>query len=179
MSNKKSLVFLAESALIAALYLVLTVFTRFFGIADGAIQFRLSEALTILPVFTPAAIPGLTLGCFLSSLGSPYGLADTLCGTLATLFAALVTYFLRRVTIAKVPLPSFFAPVFFNGVMVGALLALMNETGRLVPSAFRWITFAAGAGTVAFGELVVCFGLGIPFYWMLKKANRNGRIFRS
>lgn len=178
MTNRKSLGFLAESALIAALYLVLTVFTRFFGIADGAIQFRLSEALTILPVFTPAAIPGLTLGCFLASLGSPFGIADMLCGSLATLLAAVVTWLLRKITVAGLPVLSFFAPVFFNGVIVGALITLMTETGQIVPDAFRWTVFLSSAATVALGELVVCYGLGIPFYWMLKKADRGGHLFR-
>ena len=87
---------LVESAMIAAIYLVLTFASRLLGIADGAVQFRLSEALpTVLPVFTPAAIPGLTIGCLFANLGSPFGIADIISGTLATLFAALLTRWCR------------------------------------------------------------------------------------
>ena len=66
--NRKHILFLAQSALIAALYTVLTVIVGSFGLASGVIQVRISEALCILPMFTPAAIPGLTLGCLLSNL---------------------------------------------------------------------------------------------------------------
>ena len=67
MKNKKVL-FLAQGAIIAALYVALTHAANALGLANGVIQVRLSEALTILPVFTPAAIPGLTIGCLISNL---------------------------------------------------------------------------------------------------------------
>ena len=84
-----SVLFMAQAAVIAALYTVLTLVAIAMNLAFGAVQFRFSEALTILPVFTPAAIPGLTLGCVLSNLCSSYGVADIVFGSLATLLAAL------------------------------------------------------------------------------------------
>ena len=78
-----SVLFLAQAAVIAALYTVLTLVAVAMNLAFGPVQFRFSEALTILPVFTPAAIPGLTLGCVLSNLWSSFGLADIIFGSLA------------------------------------------------------------------------------------------------
>ena len=76
--------FLAQGAVIAALYAVLTYLAAAMNLAYGPVQFRFSEALTVLPVFTPAAIPGLALGCFLSNLASPLGIVDWVFGTAAT-----------------------------------------------------------------------------------------------
>ncbi len=73
MSTSKKVRFLALSAVIAALYAVLTYVAAALNLAYGAVQFRFSEALTVLPVFTPAAIPGLTVGCLIANLGSPLG----------------------------------------------------------------------------------------------------------
>ncbi|MEE1026034.1 MAG: QueT transporter family protein, partial [Acutalibacteraceae bacterium] len=73
--------FLVLGGLIAAFYAVATYISAAMGLAYGGIQFRISEALTILPVFTPAAIPGLIIGCFIGNLGSPFGMVDVLLGT--------------------------------------------------------------------------------------------------
>ncbi len=91
--NQNKVTFIAYGAVIAALYVVLTL--PFASIAYGVIQFRIAEALTILPFFTPAAIPGLTIGCFLSNLlgGS---VIDAVFGSLATLIGAVLSYALRR-----------------------------------------------------------------------------------
>ena len=78
--------------LIAALYAIATYLSAAMGLAYGGIQFRISEALTILPIFTPAAIPGLIVGCFIGNLGSPFGMVDILLGTFATAFAAVCSY---------------------------------------------------------------------------------------
>lgn len=91
-----SVLFLAQAAVIAALYTVLTLVAVAMNLAFGPVQFRFSEALTILPVFTPAAIPGLTLGCVLSNLWSSFGLADIIFGSLATLLAALCSFWVYR-----------------------------------------------------------------------------------
>ena len=88
MSTSKKVRFLALGAVIAALYAVLTYVAAAMNVAYGAVQFRFSEALTVLPVFTPAAIPGLTLGCLIANLGSPLGVVDWVFGTGATLIAA-------------------------------------------------------------------------------------------
>ncbi|MCM1124540.1 MAG: QueT transporter family protein, partial [Eubacterium sp.] len=84
--------FLAQAAMIAALYIVLTFIANAFGLANHAVQVRFSEALTVLPYFTPAAIPGLYIGCFLSNILTGCALPDILFGSLATLLGALGTY---------------------------------------------------------------------------------------
>lgn len=90
MNKKTSKVrFLALSAVIAALYAVLTYAAAAMNLAFGAVQFRFSEALTVLPAFTPAAIPGLAVGCLISNLASPLGVVDWVFGTLATLLAGI------------------------------------------------------------------------------------------
>ena len=95
MRNKKVL-FLTQAAVIAAIYVVLTIFISAFNLASGAIQVRISEALTILPFFTPAAIPGLAIGCLLSNLLTGAAVYDVVFGSLATLLGAVGTYLLRK-----------------------------------------------------------------------------------
>lgn len=92
--NPNKVTFLAYGAVIAALYVVLTL--PFASFAFGAIQFRFAEALTILPFFTPAAVPGVTIGCFLANLLAGAPLLDVVFGSLATLIGALLSYRLRR-----------------------------------------------------------------------------------
>ena len=94
--NNKKVLFLTHAAMIAALYVVLTFISNAFGLASGAIQVRLSEALIILPVFTPAAIPGLYIGCLLSNLLCGGCLLDILLGSLATLIGALGARAMRK-----------------------------------------------------------------------------------
>ena len=93
---KKNALFITRAAVIAALYVVLTLFISAFNLASGAIQVRISEALTILPVFTPAAIPGVAIGCLLSNIITGCALPDIIFGTLATLIGAIGTYLLRK-----------------------------------------------------------------------------------
>lgn len=95
MRNKKVL-FAVQAAMIAALYVVLTYITNLLGLASGTIQVRFSEALCILPVFTPAAIPGLFIGCLISNLITGGIIWDIIFGSIATLLGALGTYFLRK-----------------------------------------------------------------------------------
>lgn len=90
------LALLTQGALIAALYTALTYLANALGLANGAVQVRFSEALTILPVFTPAAVPGLFVGCLLSNLLTGAAIWDILFGSLATLLGAIGTYLLRR-----------------------------------------------------------------------------------
>lgn len=145
---------LCLSALVAAVYAALTLL--FQPISFGATQFRISEALTLLPALFPQAVPGLTLGCFLANLLGGYGPWDMLVGTLATLAAALLTRRLRRrVWLAALP------PVVCNALMVGAMLACV------LPAPF-WAT----ALSVGLGEAVVVYLLGVP----LTKGLRAARI---
>ena len=147
---------LVQGAVIAAMYAALTYAANAVNLAYGNVQFRFSEALTVLAAFTPAAIPGLTIGCFLSNLGSPYGVVDIVCGTLATLLASLCAYALRKVRVKKIPLLSMFFPVLFNGLIVGAEIALF------LPEGFTFYGFLINALWVALGELVVCYVGGVP-----------------
>ena len=95
MRNKKVL-FITQAAMIAAIYVVLTYFVSAFNLASGTIQVRLSEAMTVLPYFTPAAIPGLWIGCLLANLLTGCGIYDIVFGSLATLIGAIFTYLLRK-----------------------------------------------------------------------------------
>ena len=97
MSNSKKVRFMAVSAVIAAMYAGLTYLAAAVNLAYGPVQFRFSEALTVLPAFTPAAVPGLALGCFIANLTSPFGAVDWVFGTLASFVAAVGTLALSRV----------------------------------------------------------------------------------
>ena len=97
MSQKKDKInYIITSAIIAACYVALTFISNLFGLAYGPIQLRISEVLTILPVFTSAAIPGLSIGCFISNFAS-FNILDIFFGTFATLAAAILTYMLRNI----------------------------------------------------------------------------------
>lgn len=160
MSKSKSYIKkLVFASLISAFYAGLTYLSGFFGLGYGDIQFRVSEVLTVLPVFSPFSIVGLTVGCFISNIGS-FNPLDLFFGTGATLIAAVFTYLLRNVKIKKIPFFSFLSPVIINGIIVGIELAVLTDIE---------ISFAVMALSVAFGEAVVCFGLGIPFYFFLNK----------
>ncbi len=150
---------ITTAAIIAAVYISLTFASSAIGLGYGQIQLRLSEAMCVLAAFTPAAIPGLTLGCAIANLASPLGLVDIICGSLATLLAAVCTYALRNVKFKGiawlVPLPS----VVFNALIVGAEL-----TALIDPSQASLAVFAANAFWVAAGQFIACYVIGIPLY---------------
>ena len=95
-TTSRNILSIVQAAMIAALYIVLTALAAGFDLASGAIQVRFSEVLTILPFFTPAAIPGVTIGCLLANILTGSALPDIIFGTLATLLGALGTYALRK-----------------------------------------------------------------------------------
>ena len=141
--NKKVL-YLVHGAVIAALYVVLTMLANALGLANYAIQVRFSEALTILPVFTPAAIPGLFIGCLIANLITGSAIYDVVFGSLITLAAAVVTRLLRnRKFIYTVP------PVLFNALGVPAILILAYGVGTAYP--FLVLTVGAGEAISVFG----------------------------
>ncbi len=148
--------FLVTAALIGALYAVLTL--AILPLAFGTVQFRVSEALTVLPMFTPAAIPGLTVGCFIANLMSGYGIPDQVFGTLATLLASLGSYLLRRHK-WLVPLP----PVLFNAVFVGSLIYVASPNEGAL-----WFNML----TIGLGELGACYVLGMPLIFLFEKHPR-------
>lgn len=127
--TRAALIRLAQAGLIAALYTVCTVLIQ--PAAYGTVQFRVSEALTILPVFTPAAIPGLAVGCLVSNLfglmtgANAAGAWDLLFGSLATLLAAWLTYALRNIRLRGLPFLATWPPVLINAVVVGIEITLV------------------------------------------------------
>ena len=167
--NRKKLTHLAQGAMIAAIYAAATYLSAVFGVAYGNLQFRFSEALTVLSLFTPAAIPGLTIGCITGNLSSPFGIWDIVFGSLATLLAALTARKLRTITVKGLPLLSIIMPVIFNALIIGAEITLLMPTDEANLAAF-----AAAALEVGAGELAVCLAGGIPIYYALRKT----RIFK-
>ena len=147
---------LCLTAMIAAIYATLTLGLQ--AISFGPVQFRVSEALTLLPILFPQAIPGLTLGCLISNLFSPLGATvyDVVFGTLATLVAAILTRRIKGSVWVKA-LP----PVLANGVIVGLVLTYAYGLNTL------WLNML----TVAAGEAAVCYALGVPMIKLLEKAD--------
>ena len=139
--------FLAEAAMIAALYVVITILLAPFGF--GEIQLRVSEALTILPVFTPAAIPGLFIGCLLGNILSGAIVLDIIVGSIATLIGAFGTYMLRQ---HKLIAP--IAPILANALLVPFVLKYGYSV--LLPIPLMMLT-------VGIGEVISCgiFGIGL------------------
>ena len=136
--NRKVLL-LCQGAMIAAIYVALTVFINAFGLANGAIQIRISEALCILPIFTPAAIPGLFVGCVLSNIITGCAIYDIVFGSLATLLGAIGTYYLRK-TKFLFTLP----PVIANGVIIPLVLRFAYK----MPDAYWFLVVTVCAGEV-------------------------------
>lgn len=161
--NKKT-TYLAQGAMIAAIYAAATYLSSVFGVAFGNIQFRFSEALTILSVFTPAAVPGLTVGCVLGNLASPFGIWDIIFGSLATLLAAICARKLRKITFKGFPFLSLLMPVIFNALIVGAEITLLMPDDAADATLFLISALEVGAG-----ELAVCLLGGIPLYYAVKK----------
>lgn len=160
--------FITQAAVIAALYVALTYISSAMGLAYNSVQFRLSEILTVLPVFTPAAIPGLTLGCFLANISSPFGIIDILCGTLATFLASIVTYAVRNITLKELPVLATIPPVLFNAVIIG--LEIWYLEGK-IPE-----IFFVSALQVAAGQAVMCIAAGLAFIRSVKKTRIFERI---
>ena len=150
--------YLAEAAVIAAIYALLTIVLA--PISYGAVQVRISEALTVLPFFTPAAVQGLFVGCIAANIMSPYGLADLIFGSAASLIGAIGSYLLR-----KKPLLVPLAPVISNGIIVGAMLYYVYEVP--LPLIVQMLY-------VALGEVVACYAIGYP---LMKYLNKYKRIF--
>lgn len=126
--TKNRINFIVTGALIAAAYAGLTFLSNVFSLAYGPVQFRVSEVLTLLPIFTPAAIPGVTVGCFIANIAS-FNAVDMIFGTAATLIAALLTYALRNITFKGLPLLAMLPPVIVNAVVIGLELAFFYLPG--------------------------------------------------
>ena len=161
--------FLAHGALIAALYVALTHAQNALlpGSATWAIQFRASEALCVLALFTPAAIPGLTIGCMLFNISFAGALPlDFLLGSLASCLAAIAMYLLRKVTIKGYPFFAMLMPALMNAFLIGWELSVYIGGG-----------FWLNALYVAIGELAVLLTLGTALYYALRSRNLDKRLF--
>ena len=161
--------FLVHGALIAAMYAALTHLQNLLipDSAMWAIQFRASEALCVLAFFTPAAIPGLALGCLVFNISSAAALPlDFLVGSLASLLAAVSMWMTRRVTVKGIPLPGFFMPALWNALLVGWELTAYIGGG-----------FWLNALYVAIGEAAVLLTLGMLLYCAMRKRHLDTRLF--
>ena len=145
---------LVTGGLIAALYVVLTVLAAQFNLASGAIQVRFSEALTIMPVFTAAAVPGLTIGCVLANLLTGCAAWDVVFGSLATLIGAVGTRLLK-----DKPLLAWIPPVLSNMAIIPIILIKVYA----VPDAWWFLVLTIGAG-----EIISCGLLGLLLWRSLK-----------
>ncbi|MBQ7541633.1 MAG: QueT transporter family protein [Clostridia bacterium] len=153
--KKSPVLSVAQAALIAAMYVALTALSNAFGLASGVIQVRISEALCILPYFTPAAIPGLFVGCLISNVLAGGVIWDVIFGSLATLIGAVFTYLLRRVKwLAPVP------PIVSNMLIIPFVLRYAYGA----PDAI-WFMMA----TVGAGELISAGILGMLLLLALEK----------
>lgn len=162
--NQNRIRFTVEGALIAAAYIGLTLISNLLNLAYGPIQLRFSEALTILPVFSAAAVPGLAIGCFFSNLLSTLGPIDMVFGTAATLAAALLSRMFRNIIFKNIPVVSILSPVAVNAIAIGVEINLF-----FLPDGASFFGFAISALTVGAGELVTCVLLGLPLYFTVKK----------
>ena len=169
MHNHNHIRRLTHGAIIAALYVVLTYLQNLIlpGSTTWAIQMRLSEALCVLAFFTPAAIPGLTLGCLLFNLSYAAALPlDIIVGSLATLLATALMWRTRKITVKGLPILGLAMPALFNAILVGWELTVYIGGGFLINAAY-----------VALGELIVLYTLGILLYATLKRRHLAGRLF--
>ncbi len=151
---------ITQSAIIASLYVVLTFAANSLGLASGAIQIRLSEALTILPFFTPAAIPGLFIGCLISNILVGGVIWDIIFGSLATLIGAIGTYYLRKHKWLT-PLP----PIISNAIIIPFVLVYAYGVTDALPYLML---------TVGIGEVISAGLLGML---LLNSLNKHKDIF--
>lgn len=142
--------FITTAAVIGALYAAITLALA--PLSYGQIQLRLSEILTVLPFYTPAAIPGLAIGCLFGNLASPLGPVDIIAGTLATLLAAFLTHLMPTRFLAPLP------PILCNAVIVGIELHVLTRAPLIATMLY-----------VGIGEAIVCMVGGYVFIFVLEK----------
>lgn len=158
-NTNKRVRYIVQASLIAALYVIITAITHIFGLDSGVIQVRISEALIALLYFTPAAIPGMFLGCFLSNFLLGGVILDVIFGSLATLLGAIVGYMLR-----KNKYLIFIPNIISNSIIVPMVLKYAYN----INDAFWYLVI-----TVGIGEIISCAILGISLLNVLKKRGTN------
>lgn len=158
MKNRSQIRYITGAAIIAAVYVVLTYITSILGLANGVIQCRLSEAMCILPVFIPAAVPGLFIGCIISNLLTGCIIVDIVFGSLATLLGAYGTLLLVKYKVKSClyPLPT----ILSNAVILPFVLKYAYGFEGSI------LYFVV---TVLLGEIISCGFLGMVLYYYLNK----------
>ncbi|CAM3009757.1 QueT transporter family protein [Hathewaya histolytica] len=155
------------AALLAAIYAALTLALSF--LSYGPVQFRIAEGLTVLPYFSPYAIYGLFIGCIASNIISPMGIPDLIFGSIATLIAAILTYYIGRSNLkykkVLAPLPS----VLINAIIIGTMLKILYV--KDMPLYLNMIY-------VGVGQLVCCYGLGLPLMSIIEKNKSLNKILK-
>lgn len=159
--KRKNTIFLVQASVIAALYVVLTFLSATLGLSSGVVQVRVSEMLTVLPIFTPAAVPGLFIGCILSNILSGCVFWDIVFGSLATLLGSIFTFVLKKYKYLS-PIP----PIISNSLIIPFVLRYAYGTPGSIPYFML---------TVGLGEIISCGILGII---LIKALEKNSRIFR-
>ena len=154
--------YIAQVGIIASLYAAVTIALA--PISYGPIQVRVSEALTVLPYVTPAAIPGLFIGCVVANVYGGLGIYDIVGGSLCTLLAAILTYLLSR---TRKPIFAPLPPVVVNALGVSLYLHFLFQLPY-------WFTVAY----IALGEIAACFVLGYPLLLILLRREKLAQIFR-
>ena len=158
-NSKNAILYLTRGSVIAALYVVLTIVSAIFGLSSGVIQLRLSEALTVLPLFLPEAVPGLYVGCLIANLITGAAPFDLLFGSLATLLGALGTRLIRHIP-RKIVWLSTLPTILSNALIIPPVLIFAYGA----TDAYWFITL-----TVAIGEALSAGALGYLLYLSLKK----------
>ncbi len=155
---KNNVSFITRAAILAALYVILTFVSNAFGLASGLIQVRISEALTVMCVFTPAGIYGVTIGCLISNILTGCLLPDVVFGTLATLIGAAGARILGRKNKYLAPLPA----IVSNSIIIPLILYYAYGLRPL------WLCLV----TVFIGETISCYALGMPLYMLVSQNKR-------
>lgn len=167
---------LCRAGIIAALYVALTY--AFMPFAFGPFQVRPAEALCILPLFFPEAIPALYVGCMLSNLASPYLVYDVLIGSLATLLAAFSSYLVGRklkTDLAKLLVGGIF-PVLFNALIIPAVIVFL--CGGAEGYSGVWVAYFTFAASLALTETVWVYALGAPLFFAVNRLQKNVRFLQ-
>lgn len=160
-----------KAAITGALYAAFTYLSAVMGLAFGPVQFRFSEALTILPIYTPSAVAGLFVGCVVSNIVSTVSPLDMIFGSLATLLAAVMTRVLRNAAVKGFPLLSFLSPVIINGIVIGAEISLLGGAEDV-----SFTLFLTNALSVAAGEAAVLATLGVLLRLAIEKTPELKRV---
>lgn len=168
---------MVTAAMIAAAYTAVSI--CLLPLAFGAVQVRVAEALTLLPVFSPVAIWGVTLGCAITNAigfatgANIIGMLDIFFGTAATLIAALLSYQARNIRWGKLPVLSALPPVLLNAVVIGGELTYVMSGG------FEPRIFLINAAQVGIGQFLSCFILGLPLVWALERGALDRKLFQN